>query len=103
MVTKVNTNPLQQVVIPVEPVRVTKQRFKTQFYDIMVELAADEEALVRIEGIDIMTEYLSLVKKDKVENDYVPNVDKMLKKACDPITPNEIRIRMAKLSGKILD
>ena len=83
--------------------KVTKQRFKTQFYDIMLELAADEEALVRVEGIEIMTEYLALIKKDNVENDYAPNVDKMLKIASDPVTANEIRIRMAKLSGKILD
>ncbi len=69
----------------------------------MLELAADEEALVRMEGIDIMTEYLGLIKKENVENDYAPNVNKMLKIASDPITANEIRIRMAKLSGKILD
>lgn len=69
----------------------------------MLELAADEEALVRIEGVEIMTEYLSLFKKENVENDFAPNVVKMFKIASDPITPNEIRIRMAKLSGKILD
>ena len=70
---------------------------------MMVELAGDEESLVRIEGIDIMTEYLSLVKKNNVETDYAPNVEKMLKIAMDPISVDEIRIRMAKLSGKILD
>lgn len=70
---------------------------------MMLELAADEEALVRIEGIDIMTEYLTLLKKENVETDYVPNVNKMFKIASDPITANEIRIRMAKLCGKILD
>jgi hypothetical protein len=70
---------------------------------MMVELALDEEAFVRIEGIDIMTEYLVLFKKDHVEEDYVPNVDKMLKIAIDPITADVIRVRMAKLVGKILD
>ena len=30
---------------------------------MMVELAADEEALVSIEGIDMMTEYLACIKK----------------------------------------
>lgn len=52
--------------------KVTKTRFKQQFYDLMVELAADEETLVQIEGIEIMTEYLSCIKKQMVENDYVP-------------------------------
>jgi hypothetical protein len=70
---------------------------------MMVELALDEEAFVRIEGIDIMTEYLVLLKKEQVETDYVPNVEKMLKIAIDPLTANEIRVRMSKLVGKILD
>ena len=38
----------------------------------MVELSADEETLVMIEGIEIMTEYLTCIKKEMVENDYVP-------------------------------
>jgi hypothetical protein len=69
----------------------------------MADLAADEEVLVRIEGIEILTEYLTCIKKDLFENDYLPNVEKILKKAIDPITADEIRIRVAKLSGKILD
>ena len=44
----------------------------------MVELSGDEESLVMIEGIDIMTEYLTCVKKDSVQNDYVPQVDKII-------------------------
>lgn len=69
----------------------------------MVELSADEEAFVMIEGIEMMTEYLTVLKKVMVEADYVTNIDKMLKKASDPLTADEIRIRMAKLVGKILD
>jgi hypothetical protein len=38
----------------------------------MVEFAHDEEALVQIEGIEIMTEYLSIMKKSLVEKDYIP-------------------------------
>lgn len=88
---------------PVATVQVTKERFKTQFYELMVELAGDEEALVRIEGVDIMTEYLTLLKKKNVEEDYIPNIEKMFKLAMDPICSDEIQIRMAKLSGKIID
>jgi hypothetical protein len=69
----------------------------------MAELAADEEALVSIEGIDMMTEFLACIKKQQVESDYVPNIDRMLKKASDPITVDEIRTRMTKISGKILE
>lgn len=75
---------------PVIPVKVTKERFKTSFYELMVELAGDEEALVRIEGIDIMTEYLILLKKHNVEEDYIPNVEKMFKLVMDPICADEI-------------
>jgi hypothetical protein len=45
----------------------------------MVELAADEEWLVQIEGIEIMTEYLLVVKRKQIESDYITNLDKMLK------------------------
>mmetsp|Transcript_30627 Transcript_30627/g.30101 ORF Transcript_30627/g.30101 Transcript_30627/m.30101 type:complete len:81 (-) Transcript_30627:1099-1341(-) len=69
----------------------------------MVEVASDEEGLVRMEGIELMTEYLGLTKKDKVEEDYIPNVEKMFHLVMDSICADAIRIRMAKLSGKILD
>jgi hypothetical protein len=69
----------------------------------MVELSGDEESLVMIEGIEIMTEYLTCVKKDLVQNDYIPQISKIMKMALDPLTPDEVRIRFSKLSGKILD
>lgn len=69
----------------------------------MVELAADEEVLVQIEGLELMTEYLSVVKKEKVREDFMPSVEKMLKTAVVTVTADEIRIKMAKLSGKIID
>lgn len=47
----------------------------------MVELAADEERLVQIEGIEIMTEYLLVVKKRLIETDYIPHLERMLKLA----------------------
>jgi len=53
-----------QVFTPTKALKVTKDRFKTQFYELMVELASDEEGLVKIEGIELMTEYLSLIKKN---------------------------------------
>ena len=57
----------------------TKSRYKSHFYDIIVELAADEECLVQIEGIEIMTEYLLVVKKKLIEVDFIPNLEKILK------------------------
>ena len=50
-----------------------------------------------------MTDFLSLLKQHTVESDYVPHAEKLLKKAMDPMTVDEIRIRVARLSGKILD
>jgi hypothetical protein len=69
----------------------------------MVDISSDWDPFVKIEGIEIMTEYLSLLKKSHVESDYVPHVTKMIEIASDSITADEIRVRMAKLSGKILD
>jgi hypothetical protein len=50
-----------------------------------------------------MTEYLSLIKKSQIEADYMPNVEKVLIHSVDPVTADEIRIKVAKMSGKILD
>jgi hypothetical protein len=47
----------------------------------MVELAGDEDAQVQIEGIEIMTEYLLVVKKRLIESDYIPHLEKMMKLA----------------------
>ena len=80
----------------------TKQRFKDQFYELMAEFTADEEGMVQIEGIDMMTEYLTVLKRNVIEKDFLPNLEKMLTKAADPVNDDEIRIRMAKISGKIL-
>lgn len=33
----------------------------------------------------------------------MPNVEKLIKKALDPMTMNEIRIKVAKLQGRIVD
>ena len=82
-----------------EVVKVTKNRFKEQFYEMMVEFASDHDGMVKIEGIDMMTEYLSLLKKPLVEKDFLPNLQKMLTMAADPIHEDEIRTRMAKLCG----
>lgn len=56
-----------------------------------------------MEGIRTLTEYLPLFKQKRVENDYMPNVEKLIKKVLDPMISDEIRIKVAKLSGKIVD
>lgn len=83
--------------------KVTKSRFKQYFYDMMAELAADEEGLVQIEGIDIMTEYLEVLKKPLIEKDFLPPLEKVLKKSQDAAIDDEIRTRMARISGKTID
>lgn len=50
-----------------------------------------------------MTEFLLVVGRSSIENDYIPNVDKVFNRAVDPVTADEIRIKVAKISGKILD
>ena len=50
-----------------------------------------------------MTEYLLVIKKKLIETDYIPQVEKVFKATMDPVTADEIRIRMTKISGKILD
>jgi hypothetical protein len=47
----------------------------------LVDFAADEEGLVRIEGIDLLTEYLPVIKKSLIEKDYIPHLEKLIKHA----------------------
>ncbi len=69
----------------------------------MVELANDEESLVRVEGMELMTEYCVLMKRQNLEEDFAPGVEKMFRVAIDPLCDDEVRTRMARLAGKILD
>lgn len=50
-----------------------------------------------------MTEFLEVMKKAQVLEDYMPNVEKVFQIALDSVTADEIRIKVAKISGKILD
>ena len=81
----------------------TKERFKQSFYPEMAELAQDIDPLVRIEGIELMTEFLTLIKKQNAEQDFLPNVEEILTIASDPLNDHRVRVRIAMICGKILD
>lgn len=59
--------------------------------------------MVQIEGVELMTEFLSVYKKQTIENDYIPNVDRVFNKVLDTATADEIRIKVTQYSGKILE
>ena len=50
-----------------------------------------------------MTEFLLVVKKQRIIEDYIPNVEKLLRIAMDNTTTDEIRIKTTNVSGKIID
>jgi hypothetical protein len=50
-----------------------------------------------------MTEFLLVAGRASIENDFIPNVDKVFSRAVDPVTADDIRIKVAKMSGKVLD
>lgn len=41
-----------------------------------------------------MTGFLSVFKKQTIENDYIPNVDRVFNKVLDTATADEIRIKV---------
>jgi hypothetical protein len=43
--------------IETSKIKLSKERFREEFYDIMAELLSDSELLVRIEVIDMYLEY----------------------------------------------
>lgn len=68
-----------------------------------MEFANDEEKMVRMEGIGLMTEFLSVFKKQKIESHFISDVDKAFKYVLDTATIDEFRVKITELSGKILD
>ena len=52
--------------------KISKERFKEEFYDLIAELTSDKELMVRIEGIDMYIEYNHLISKSEFEKDFVP-------------------------------
>ena len=48
--------------------------FHKDFFDEIAELAGDVDILVRIEGVELMTKYLQILKIEQVEADYIPNI-----------------------------
>lgn len=69
---------VQSPQIPTPIIKVTKTRFKEHFLPTILELVADEEPMVQIEGINLMTEYMSVIKKDSIENEFIPNLEKLM-------------------------
>lgn len=56
-----------------------------------------------MDGVELMTEFLSVFKKQSIENSFIPNVDKLFQKVFDTATADEIRIKVTEISGKILE
>lgn len=86
-----------------EVLKVTKTRFKQHFHDILLELAADEEIMVQVDGVELMNEFLSVFKRQTIEADFIPHVDRVFKKVLDTATCDEVRIKVTEYSGKILE
>ena len=61
----------------------------------MIEFTNDEEDLVRMEGIKLLTEYFSLFKKNVIDEEFLPQIEKQLKISMDPKSLNEIRVDFA--------
>jgi hypothetical protein len=49
-------------------------RFKNAYLPELIELLNDEEAFIRIEAIEILTELLDFVDRHYIERDFIPVV-----------------------------
>ena len=57
-----------------EKAKLTKQMFRDEFYELMAEFTADQELLVRVEGIDMYIEYIQFVTKEDLQKDLIPHL-----------------------------
>jgi hypothetical protein len=50
---------------------VSHPRFKNIYLSELLELLNDEEAFIRIEALEILTDYLNLLTPDDIESEFV--------------------------------
>ena len=73
------------------------QRFKSSYLPELIELLKDEEAYIRIEALDIMTDLLSQFEVSIIEDEYIPVVLDTI-----DIQIEEIEQKLAQMLGKIV-
>jgi hypothetical protein len=76
---------------------ISHQRFKSIYLSELLELLNDEEAYIRIEAIDILTDFLGQLDPVDVEVEFVKSV---LLTAQEEI--EEIQLRLAEMIGRIV-
>lgn len=72
-------------------------RFKDMYVPEIIELLNDEEAYIRIEALEIITDSLQYLDVDEIEKEYVQAVIKTI-----DVGIEEIVQRLAQLIGKIV-
>lgn len=73
------------------------QRFKSTYLPEVIELLNDEEAYIRIEAIEILTEILELMTVDLIEKEFMPVILNTME-----ATIEDIILRLANIIGKIV-
>jgi hypothetical protein len=73
------------------------QRFKSTYLPEVIELLNDEEAYIRIEAIEILTEILELMTVELIEKEFMPVILNTME-----ATIEDIILRLANIIGKIV-
>ena len=73
------------------------QRFKSIYLPELIELLNDEEAYIRIEAIEILTDMLELMGTEMVEKEFIPVIFNAME-----ATIEDIILRLANIIGKIV-
>lgn len=77
---------------------VAHPRFKNIYLSELLELLNDEEAFIRIEALEILTDYLNFLTPEDIESEFV----KEMLKTSDADN-EEIQLRLAEIIGKIVN
>ncbi len=71
-------------------------RFKNIYLSELLELLNDEESYIRIEALEILTEFLNQLTPEDIENEFVKEMLKTIE-----ADNEEIQLRLAEIIGKI--
>lgn len=72
-------------------------RFKNIYLSELLELLNDEESYIRIEALEILTEFLNQLTPEDIENEFVKEMLKTTE-----ADNEEIQLRLAEIIGKIV-
>jgi hypothetical protein len=51
----------------------------------------------------MLTDFMKVVKKESVQNDFIPQLEKLMTSVHDPAYMSDVRVKLAEIQGRIVE